>query len=416
MKYITAEIKMLTELFNRNGYEIFLVGGCVRDMLMDIPPSDFDLATSALPNQTKEVLKDFRTIDTGLKHGTVTAIIADTPYEITTYRIDRGYSDSRHPDRVDFTGKLSEDMARRDFTINAMAMDSEGNVIDRYGGREDIEKKIIRAVGNPDRRFSEDALRILRALRFSARLGFDIEEKTAKALVRNSKLLENISAERIFSEISKTLVCEFAPQVVLQFSDVFSRTIFGGQCDKAGHLSCFADFLQETYLCAEGAEIRFAALFEILDVENPKEVLKRLKVSNAFLSETTGILTCVKEFSDWEKTTDDAAIEKNLRLMLIDHPEEHVRKALLIKAFCEKNAINEKAKDLAESVLRIKASGCFDMRCLAICGNDLKAMGIEGRDIGAWLRKVLREVAKGSLENEKEKIKAYIKSALKNES
>lgn len=189
MKYITAEIKMLTELFNRNGYEIFLVGGCVRDMLMDIPPSDFDLATSALPNQTKEVLKDFRTIDTGLKHGTVTAIIADTPYEITTYRIDRGYSDSRHPDRVDFTGKLSEDMARRDFTINAMAMDSEGNVIDRYGGREDIEKKIIRAVGNPDRRFSEDALRILRALRFSARLGFDIEEKTAKALVRNSKLL-----------------------------------------------------------------------------------------------------------------------------------------------------------------------------------------------------------------------------------
>ena len=191
--------------FNYAGYEAYLVGGSVRDMIMGRQIYDYDICTSALPKEVYGVFPDDKIFETGIKHGTVTVIIASASLEITTYRIESTYSDNRHPDSVEFTDLIENDLSRRDFTVNAIAYSPHSGITDPFGGCGDIEKKIIRCVGEPDKRFGEDALRILRALRFSSVLGFEIEPETAESIHRNYKLLENISVERIFAELSKLL-------------------------------------------------------------------------------------------------------------------------------------------------------------------------------------------------------------------
>lgn len=186
------------------GFDGYIVGGAVRDISMDKLPHDYDITTNALPMQIKSIFKN--TVDTGIKHGTVTVIINGTGYEVTTYRTEEGYSDSRHPDSVNFVTDLSQDLKRRDFTINAMCYSPNKGFCDLFGGIEDINKKIIRTVGNPEQRFSEDALRMLRAIRFSAALGFEIEEETAKAIKKCAHLIKNVSAERILGELNKILI------------------------------------------------------------------------------------------------------------------------------------------------------------------------------------------------------------------
>lgn len=186
----------------------YVVGGCVRDFIMCKAHTDIDITTSAEPNEVIDVFVDYKIIETGLKHGTVTVIIDAMPLEITTYRIDGNYSDNRRPNKVSFTKSIKEDLARRDFTINAIAYNPEVGFIDYFNGREDIDNKIIRAVGNPEERFNEDSLRILRGLRFSSQLGFKIEKRTADAMFSQGDLLKNISAERIASEFIKTLTGE----------------------------------------------------------------------------------------------------------------------------------------------------------------------------------------------------------------
>ncbi len=188
------------------GYEAYAVGGCVRDCVLGRVPNDWDITTSALPEQVKALFR--RTVDTGLKHGTVTVLMGDEGFEVTTYRIDGEYDDGRHPREVEFTRDLSEDLRRRDFTINAMAYNDREGLVDLYDGLGDIEKKVIRCVGEPYERFGEDALRMLRAVRFSAQLGYSIEEKTREAITKLSKNLEKISAERIHTELVKLLVSD----------------------------------------------------------------------------------------------------------------------------------------------------------------------------------------------------------------
>ena len=190
----------------REGYEVYLIGGCVRDHLMHVRPHDFDLTTDATPEEMMAVFADYKVIETGIRHGTLTVIVNSMPIEITTYRVDGAYEDNRHPTSVSFTRNLREDAARRDFTMNAIAMDVDGNLRDSFGGCADIEARLIRAVGDPDVRFEEDALRILRGLRFAAVLGFGIEETTSAALRRKAELLRSISAERIREEFFK-LIC-----------------------------------------------------------------------------------------------------------------------------------------------------------------------------------------------------------------
>ena len=201
---IPSGAKYIIDKLYDNGFEAFVVGGCVRDSLMGNEPKDWDITTSASPIEVKNLFK--KTVDTGIKHGTVTVLIEKIGYEVTTYRVDGEYKDSRHPEEVIFTKNLKEDLRRRDFTINAMAYNDKVGVVDEYKGMEDLHNKIIRCVGVPSERFDEDALRILRAIRFSAQLGFDIENNTKAAIKEYASTLKNISAERIKVEIDKTLM------------------------------------------------------------------------------------------------------------------------------------------------------------------------------------------------------------------
>ena len=215
----------VVERLERYGYEAYVVGGCVRDSLMGRSPKDWDVCTNALPEEVLRVFKRFHVIKTGLQHGTVTVMVDKQPVEVTTFRIDGNYTDNRHPDSVNFVSRVEEDLARRDFTINAMAYNPARGLVDAFGGQEDLKARIIRCVGEPDERFNEDGLRILRALRFAARYDFGIETETAFSMHRNRHLLENVSVERIFSELKGILVGEGVLGMMQAFPDIFSVII-----------------------------------------------------------------------------------------------------------------------------------------------------------------------------------------------
>ena len=211
---LPSDVKLMIEKLRHNGYSGYVVGGCVRDSLRGIMPHDWDLTTSAPPEEIERIFAEYQTVSVGKKYGTVAVIVEGELYEITTYRIDGEYSDSRHPDEVRFSDRLSDDLARRDFTVNAMAYNDEDGLVDLYGGQQDLANGVIRCVGDPTQRFSEDALRILRALRFAATLGFTIEPDTSDAILRQRKLLSDIAGERIREELLKLLVrreCRLCP-------------------------------------------------------------------------------------------------------------------------------------------------------------------------------------------------------------
>ena len=207
------------------GHEAYIVGGCVRDALRGEEPHDYDMTTSALPEETKAIFSEYRIIETGMKHGTVTALIDSEPLEITTFRVDGAYTDHRRPEEVTFTRSLREDVARRDFTVNAMAYSPDTGVMDFWGGREDLEKGVIRAVGEPDRRFNEDALRIMRAMRFASVLDFEIDGATSDSMIRNRGLLRNISAERINAELSKLLLGDGCERILTDYAVILTEII-----------------------------------------------------------------------------------------------------------------------------------------------------------------------------------------------
>ncbi|MDD6489698.1 MAG: hypothetical protein PUG48_07785, partial [Clostridia bacterium] len=214
-------VQKIISTLAEKGYNSYAVGGCIRDSIMNKKPSDWDICTSSMPEETLSTLGKHNIIKNGLKHGTVTVRFDGVSYEITTFRVDGEYSDNRHPNNVKFVRNLKDDLARRDFTINAMAYNDSDGLCDYYGGLDDIKNKIIRCVGDPDKRFFEDGLRIMRALRFASVLGFDIEKETAESIHRCCNLLKNISAERIMSEFSKLIVGQNAEKILLEYSDVF---------------------------------------------------------------------------------------------------------------------------------------------------------------------------------------------------
>ena len=219
---IPQNANLIIHRLQNAGFEAFAVGGCVRDSLLGLTPHDWDICTSAKPEQIKACFEDFNTIDIGIKHGTVAIIVDKEPFEVTTYRVDGEYRDNRHPESVTFTSNLREDLARRDFTVNAIAYNEEYGIADFYGGESDLKNRLIRCVGNPDERFREDALRILRALRFASCYRFSIENETAAAIHRNSGLLNNIASERIQSELVRLLCGDGAEDILNEFRDVFA--------------------------------------------------------------------------------------------------------------------------------------------------------------------------------------------------
>ena len=216
------------EILNRiedNGFEAYIVGGFVRDYIMGKFSDDIDITTSATPEEIKKIFNGYNVIETGIKHGTVTVIYNDVPVEITTYRTETSYNDNRHPDEVLFCKNITDDLKRRDFTVNALCVDKNGSIKDVFNGRDDIKNRVIKAIGVPEERFREDALRILRALRFASVLGFDIEENTSAAIHKCKQLILNVKNERIATELKKMITGSNIRKILLNYSDVFSVII-----------------------------------------------------------------------------------------------------------------------------------------------------------------------------------------------
>ena len=385
---LTADVEYIIKKINDSGYRADVVGGPVRDFLLGKTPDDYDITTNATPDKVKEIFSSDRTVDTGIKHGTVTLVLKNGCYEITTYRIDGEYKDSRHPEYVSFTARIEDDLARRDFTVNAIAYNPDDGITDPYGGRADIDRRIIRAVGDPEKRFSEDALRILRAIRFSATLGFDIEEGTKKAIFEKMHLLHGISAERIFTEFKKMLGGDHAYCVIEEFKSVVKLLMPGLENMALPKRSSFesADW-----------ESRIMAIY-YLSCENPAESFVDMSYSlktDAALRERGKILLGSVDKYDIEDKFD-------LRLALMELGEANLRALIrLHKVLSMSDGSSEKALD------DFLAAGLpYRISDLEIGGADLIALGFCGREIGDELSRLLKDALCERVENEKNALTA----------
>ncbi|WP_122638286.1 CCA tRNA nucleotidyltransferase [Romboutsia sp. Marseille-P6047] len=223
--YLPQKVKFIIDKMYENGYEAFIVGGCVRDSILGIKPNDYDITTNAQPKDIINIFKDFKIIDNGIKHGTVGVIIDKEIYEITTYRIEGEYENNRKPKDVEFTTNIYEDLKRRDFTINAIAYNDKVGIIDKFDGIKDLRRKVVQTVGNPDERFNEDGLRLIRAIRFSSKLNFTIEEKTLKSIYKNADIIKKISKERITEEFSKMVLSDNPQNIILLYKTGIFKSI-----------------------------------------------------------------------------------------------------------------------------------------------------------------------------------------------
>ena len=223
--YLPQKVKFIIDKMYERGYEAFIVGGCVRDSILGITPNDYDITTNAKPEEIIDIFKDFKIIDNGIKHGTVGIIIEKEVYEITTYRIEGEYENNRRPKNVEFALDIEDDLKRRDFTINAIAYNDKLGIIDKFDGIKDIKNKIVKTVGNPDERFNEDGLRLVRAIRFSSKLNFKIEDKTLKSIYKNVDIIKNISKERITDEFTKMILSDKPQDIILLYKTGIFKSI-----------------------------------------------------------------------------------------------------------------------------------------------------------------------------------------------
>ncbi len=397
---IPNEIKAIMLALNSSGYECYLVGGCVRDTIMGKTPHDYDLTTAALPEQMQAVFADCRVIETGLKHGTITVLTDIGGVEITTYRIDGEYKDSRRPESVSFTPNLSEDLARRDFTVNAMAMSSDGEIVDIYNGKNDIDNCIIRCVGAPEKRFNEDALRILRALRFASVLDFDIAPSTADAIHSMYTLLDKISAERIREELFKLLCGKASKGIMLDFAEVMFHLI--PELDRAKYNSA----LNYMALAPEDPIIRLAVLISVASSSPSTDIItvtKRLKCSRYQVTE--GL--------DYAKII---TLEGNLSLTDIAHLAdqmglERLNSAIITAVVCDNPSALIMQSRLA---MLIDNDACLSRSQLAIDGTLLASIGLpKGKAIGAMLDRLFSAVAEGECLNRTELLLKFAKDLIK---
>ena len=439
MFVLPPQVEFALNKLNNVGYEAYIVGGCVRDILRGETPSDYDITTSAAPAQTKAVFSGERIVETGIKHGTVTLLKNGMPLEITTYRIDGDYTDNRRPNSVKFTETLTEDLARRDFTVNAMAYSPKTGVTDAFGGKEDLKNGIIRCVGDADRRFNEDALRIMRAIRFASVLDFEIEQKTKESIFKNKNLLKNISVERIAVELLKLLSGKNARKVILDYFEVLEVILpeISGMkgFDQKSRWHVY-DILNHTALAVEKSPeapvLRLAALlhdcgkvdsFTVdergvghfyghpeVSYEKAKTALARLKLDNAT---TAAVLTLIK-YHDMPIEPTKPAVKKVLKLLGAD---------LFFKLLDIKRADNlaqnlELTKDVLKTIDNIeniakeiiKNNECFCLKTLAVTGADLINIGIPtGKELGEKLEFLLDAVINERAENKKEELLKLLK-------
>lgn len=419
-------------LLQSAGFEAYAVGGCVRDSLLGKTPNDWDITTSAKPEDMKSVFINFHCIDTGIKHGTVTVVIDGEPLEITTFRLDGEYEDNRHPKSVTFTSNLGADLGRRDFTVNAMAYSKMTGTVDLFGGQNDLKNKIIRCVGDPDRRFNEDALRILRALRFASALDFEIEEKTAQSLLKNCALLGNISEERIAKELLKLVCGKGAKRILTDFAPVLFEILpelqpmYKNSHDNPHH--CY-DIYEHTLIAVESIDpeptLRFAMLLhdcgkpavkkfdengvahfyghQRISAEISAQILARLKVSNKFRDE---ILFLVSNHDRWELYENTEKMPRYLSKFGLDGVLKllKVMRADVLAQSPEYRYRLDQISDAEEIAKNLAAQKpCLSLRELQINGRTLMDIGIpQGRKLGAVLAQLLDEVIDGVTKNTQE--------------
>lgn len=387
---LPKNVENIIERLKEHGFEGFAVGGCVRDSLLKKTPTDWDITTDALPEDMKKIFK--KTFDTGIAHGTVTVLMDGVGYELTTYRIDGNYSDGRHPDSVSFSKNLSEDLCRRDFTINAMAYSHNKGIVDLFGGRKDLQNGIIRAVGDAKKRFDEDALRMLRAVRFAAQLGFKIDDDTFEAIKEKAKLLSNVSKERIFVELNKSLCGDFAQNIKMVYTSGLYRYI-GKEFAKLDEN--IYDFYPRKF--PNKKHMYWAAFLEnIENVEAVKKILFELKSDNATRNNT---YLLVKELKNPLPSSDE-----DIRWSL------HRIGADLFCDYIEILKSDKKNVDILDKIdtienrysLILKENHAYEISMLDITGKDLMDIGIsKGPKIGEVLEFLLEKVIENPLNNEK---------------
>lgn len=426
--------QVLSEL-EKHGFEAFMVGGCVRDTVMGREYNDIDITTNARPDEMLEVFSEYKVIPTGIKHGTVTVLCGGTPYEITTYRIDGKYTDHRRPDSVEFTSDITADLARRDFTVNAVAMDRNGSVIDPFDGIRDMKEGIIRCVGEPEMRFTEDALRIMRAIRFASQLGFSIDEKTSEAVHRMKDLLQNISHERIRDELDKLVCGKNCIDILMGYSDVitavipeFKPSIGLDQCSPYHKYTVWEHTVRAISFAPESdVKLRRTLLFhdigkpacmkfdetgrghfkqhDRVGAEITEKVMKRLRYDTKSISYATALI------SNHSKKLHCKADVKKMMYRIGDE----MFFALTEMKKCDNSAKNDFVLEeniffdqLAEMGREIIADNeCRSLRGLAVNGSELMDIGLSGVKIGEMQHKLLELVMEDKLPNEKEALLKY---------
>jgi tRNA nucleotidyltransferase (CCA-adding enzyme) len=427
---IPEDVRYIINELEKNGYEAFVVGGCVRDAILGIEPKDWDITTSAKPEIIKSCFKNNHIITIGEKHGTIGVVKNKRVYEVTTYRIDGDYSDSRHPESVEFTDDIEKDLSRRDFTVNAMAYNESKGFVDPFNGQTDLKYSALRCVGNPDERFNEDALRILRGLRFASVYNFSIESNTAVSIIRNKKLLNNISMERIASELNGILCGKNVSFILRRYKDVIAVLI--------PELVATFDFAQNTphhnktvwrHITASVANIEPESLLRIVmllhDIGKPlalrtdkngidhfkghnhfgavlaKTALKRLKYPTKFIEDAIELI----EFHDVRFSGN----KKQIKHVLNKIGEDNFRRLLKVQRadILAQSKYMREAKlnnlELAEGAFNrvVTNKECYKIKDLQINGSDLIHLGIvDGKMIGEILQILLDNVIDETIENE----------------
>ena len=434
---LPAPVSDLLGRLTRAGFSAYVVGGCVRDSLLGLDPHDWDICTSALPDQMQAVFHDQRTVETGLKHGTLTVVMDHVPYEVTTYRVDGDYSDHRHPDSVVFVDDLTKDLARRDFTVNAMAWSPDAGLQDPFDGQRDLSAKLIRCVGGPEQRFEEDALRVLRALRFASVYDFTIEPDTAAALRKKAPDLKHVAGERIREELLKLLCGKAAGRILREYPEVLAeiipeiRPMIG--YDQENHHHSY-DLWEHTVRGIEGVPadpvLRLTMLLH--DTGKPavrttdekgeghyyghprvsEEIARRtaeaLRLDNAFRER----LCILVRHHDTPLRTQSGAINTDRSFLLRrlnKYGEENLRALFLIHC-ADRTATGYSSAEREQTRLRDRTEAlnallaeqpCFSLKNLAVNGRDLIALGLKGKAVGETLQSLLEAVMDGLVPNER---------------
>lgn len=443
--YISKEAIFVLEMLEKNGYEGYIVGGSVRDNLMGIRPSDFDITTSARPEEIEEVFKDFKLITLGKRFGTIGILINEEVIETTTFRSDGNYEDGRHPDDVKFSDNLEEDLKRRDFTINAMAMDREKNLYDIFDGKKDLENKVIKTVGNPYKRFEEDKLRMLRAVRFSNRLGFDIEKETANAIINYSENIKEVSKERIREEFDKILLSDTPKNGILLLLDLgllkelipeLMPTVGYNQMSPYHHKDLFLHILCTVEKVPPILHLRLAALLhdigkvdtlsidedgvghffghDKLGAKMSREILKRLRYDNKTIKNVELLIDRhMKNPKGMGKKGLKRLINRVGEDLIFDLIDLNIADLKCTREDRDATFLYERKKE-AKDIIESKTP--YNKKALKINGNDLIEIGFEeGKIIGDVLDKLTDLVIDDPEMNDKEKLLEISKKYMEEE-